>query len=328
MTSKPHAAFNRILALLLISMSLSGCYSLSDIWSGEEETAVSSNIKGPKESSDPRVSAEFVSSLRESSNEQNQKVREFVSEWKTMKPALMRVVALEEDMQFLLQTLNDVNAVGPVYSADNPVLDTNNAIQPDYEQAAPMNLVGTDSLQTRAANSAMPNNTANKFSGTNTAVKAQPAPKRINSLLSNEAEPNLNTTMSQVDNKFSGSSSTNNTANKFQQTALSDNNGNSTSDRCNEYQPTDIGRGSAVHLVSYKTKNLLSSQSAKLTATFSEVLCGKLPVVKEVMVNGSLFYSMRFGPFADKNEARKACSDIKKTGQYCGVTTFDGTQIL
>ena len=254
---------------------------------------------------------------------------EAVEEWEAMKPALMRVVALEQDMQFLLQSMSEVNSVGPVYGPDNNYYaaaqmqdDLSSAPEIKYETSeTKLDFVDGDSLR------------ASKFSSTGN-LASNPVSTKSSSVVAVLPAPKLSALKplatdldNHMDTKFSNQTAANEPAIK-QSTQLATSNLKKSNNGCGNYSSNIIGQGSAVHLVSYKSKQLLLPGSQKLSKTFAEVLCGKMPLVKQVEVNGSTFYSMRFGPFQNKQSALQACSNIKKTGQYCGVTQFDGEKVL
>lgn len=305
----------RIAVALLATCSLSGCYSLSNLWPDalSAEPAKLTNAK-------------FLEAKLVNSSDKQAKLEGFVKEWESVRPALMRVVALEEDMQFLLQSMSDVNDVGPVYSASNPILDVSASIKQEYTEAEVANYVGRKHPKTpEFSQERLQGKSLSGSTNTMSKVKAVPAPKTMatnNQVITQSLTQTQKKTM---DNKFSSKPSNQPARIAQQKTFISELAANYD---CSDFSRQKIGEGNAIHLVSYKSKQRLVSGSEQLTKKFSDVLCGKMPIFKEVIVNGNMFYSMRFGPFINKSEALKACSNIKKTGQYCGVTKFDGAQIL
>lgn len=269
------------------------------------------------------------------SEQQRQNINNFVEEWESLKPAILRVVALEEDMKFLLATMQDIADVGPVYAANQPLIDFEEEQVQSFENAEPIEY---DTAQVLPKNkffnnrnvisNSIQDNTLidDKFSSAAGEVVVLPAPRLLaddSSEMTGMVDVNQ---LSDQDDKFTYPSDYDVQSKMIEQPAkqLADIVGQVDCSLTN----LDIGKGLAIHLVSYKSKNRLLSGSQKLSAQFSDVLCGKTPVFKEVIVDNTKFYSMRFGPYNNKTEAVRACSSIRQTGQYCGITQFDGTQIL
>ncbi len=85
-----------------------------------------------------------------------------------------------------------------------------------------------------------------------------------------------------------------------------------------------LGKGYAIHLASFSNENTANKELKKFVENNSNISCGKVPLIKDVNVNAKQFYSLRLGPFENKNGAVRMCDLVKKTQSYCGITTFDG----
>jgi hypothetical protein len=315
----------KLLVVLNLVVPLSACYSLSNLWSDSDDISnnASLNMKD-------RTHSSFIPPEE---NEKN--IDQFIEEWETVRPALMRVVALEEDMQYLLQSMSEINETAPAFAANEQSFQAV-SLEPQYETATVQNYDdATEFKQDKfSQNTIQSSNTANAEPASN--IKTLAAP-RLTSLDDSIEEKFASQNTTLIDNKFSTQINTIDQTYDTEPKALHSDTSQETfvmnknepfDANCAIFAGNKIGEGNAVHLISYKSKQLLSEGSRKIAKQFSDELCGKMPVFKEVLVNGERFYSMRFGPFVDKDEALTVCSSIKKSGQYCGVTDFDGTQIL
>ena len=86
-------------------------------------------------------------------------------------------------------------------------------------------------------------------------------------------------------------------------------------------QPDETQFG--VHIASFKLSNKLPEGWNKIVKRYPE-LCKKGGVVRNVSINGTTFYSLRVGPYENKQAAKAFCSTLKANSQYCRITHFNG----
>ncbi|MFT6268454.1 MAG: hypothetical protein ACJAVV_001264 [Alphaproteobacteria bacterium] len=82
--------------------------------------------------------------------------------------------------------------------------------------------------------------------------------------------------------------------------------------------------GVGIHLISVKNQNSLSGAADSLMSKFPNELCETTAKIESVSVKGESYYSLRFGPYVDREYALSICSKLKTKGQYCGLAKFSG----
>ncbi|WP_395342092.1 SPOR domain-containing protein [Ningiella sp. W23] len=85
-------------------------------------------------------------------------------------------------------------------------------------------------------------------------------------------------------------------------------------------------RAFAVHLVSMRQAQMLNNAWVSINQQYSNFFPQKTPLAQKVNVKGETYYSLRIGPFS-KNEAGSVCSEIKSSGEYCGVLAYEGENL-
>ena len=237
--------------------------------------------------------------------------------WEEAQPAISRLIELEQDISFLTEQFGNLNPVpdyGSQYnlpggfddSTEQNILGSDNAVRPSF-----------DALSTPAELTKINENDdeqSAKFSAedsslsTNVAVVA-PAKPVMGNNLKQANRSNL------VDNSSGGVDDA-----KFKGGALTP---SSMQGPCNTGNHS-IGDGYAIHLASFKSKKSVMQSWNDFKGKAANITCNKLALNETVNVKGQTFYSLRFGPYASKQEALKTCSAIKTFQNYCGVTSFKG----
>lgn len=78
-----------------------------------------------------------------------------------------------------------------------------------------------------------------------------------------------------------------------------------------------------IHVASYDTIDSLPRGWSESVQRFPD-FCQKGAVIQKVVVKSKEFYSMRVGPYVSRSEAKSICYALKKQKQYCRVTDFTG----
>ncbi|MGJ8631947.1 MAG: SPOR domain-containing protein [Glaciecola sp.] len=78
-----------------------------------------------------------------------------------------------------------------------------------------------------------------------------------------------------------------------------------------------------IHVASFNTLDSLPRGWHDSVQRFPD-FCEKGAVIQKVVVKNKQFYSMRVGPYVSRSEAKSICYALKKQKQYCRVTDFTG----
>lgn len=102
----------------------------------------------------------------------------------------------------------------------------------------------------------------------------------------------------------------------------------------NEISPTGASVGDSVaqvdmpefgiHLVSFKNEERLKRSWMGLEGSFNSRWPGKSPLMQRVAVRGADYYRLIVGPFAGHDNAKAVCDELKRSKQYCSVTSYTG----
>lgn len=82
----------------------------------------------------------------------------------------------------------------------------------------------------------------------------------------------------------------------------------------------------AVHISSFNRADLVVKGWNDAVQTYPE-LCQKSGVIQRIHIKNKLFYSLRVGPYIEKDSAKAFCKQIRANKQYCRVTDFTGQRL-
>lgn len=257
-----------------------------------------------KKPSSVTLKTEQIEDFAEIRNE----IKRYHSEYESMRPALVRLVNLENDLAYVLDQMNEVK-VEPIYTSAS-------------ELPVSLNELDTDATDKNAAFEALKalsndNNVQKPIVGSASPV-LQNAANRVDSKFSGEAEKRnveqLNSeAIESIDKKFKG---LNNDIYVHSDT-------NSNPLPCDAF---DINQGGkyAIHIASYVDINKVRVGWDRFKADAKQLVCNKQALVAQVKVKEKVFHSLRFGPFRTKQEATSKCGLVKNIQSYCGVTVYEG----
>ena len=85
------------------------------------------------------------------------------------------------------------------------------------------------------------------------------------------------------------------------------------------------GTAYGLHLASYRRRDNAYSGWDVLTGAHPDILAGFRPRLASADLPGlGLYYRLKAGPVADRDEAIALCRQIEARGDYCAVMAFDG----
>ena len=282
-----------------MSIYLSGCWSTPlDFFSNEK---VSTNVRN-------QISSPYVDPDRSVDSLDNEKIKEYVQELETMRPQLLKVIEMEQDLSFMIeqiasfssldnkaryiqdfnQSQEELKGIDSGDFSSDPFIVANT---PNDSQDA---LVSTDAGSQNVRLVAAP--TISKFSDVNSATNLKTLPIPTNN--------NATSAVTEVDSKFSQLERKANEPDIIE--ALVE-----TKDQ------------SGIHLVSVSKKSNLPDFWNNMLSKYPDILADKRPLVELVNVNGKQFYSLRVGPYSN-DLAKLECKRLSADGTYCGVVNYQG----
>ena len=310
--------FKRISISILGAILLSGCSLLEDGNYFSQQEPINPNDLN--ESTDSALAA--ISSEQQV-KENRKQIDQLSADWAELVKNVNRVVELDSELSYLLNALQKSEGL-------NSLTSSNLALN-EYSAQVPENDAVTDKLSLSDAMDQLSNQIQSLPSKTNAQIspviqKAKPIltdDGADNTKFSNStgdaeqasASPNKN---SQVGNKFTSIVGPTPvlTSGKFSQAIEPGSN-------CTN-NPKGQNGNVAVHLISLKNQNNISTAADSLMNRFPNELCETSAKIENVSVNGESYYSLRFGPYANREHALSICSKLKAQGQYCGLTKFSG----
>lgn len=84
------------------------------------------------------------------------------------------------------------------------------------------------------------------------------------------------------------------------------------------------GGNIAVHLASFLSKQRAQSAWDDFKKKAVGILCDENALIKEVEVNNKIFLSLRLGPYVDREQALEKCLQIKTLQSYCAISVYEG----
>lgn len=90
---------------------------------------------------------------------------------------------------------------------------------------------------------------------------------------------------------------------------------------------TQANGGIAIHLASFKSKQLAQNSLIDFESMYKDIACNKSAVVKTVVVKNVTYHSARLGPYKNRPDAEAACRAVRSVQSYCAVTAFEGLML-
>lgn len=276
--------------------------------------------------------ASFTNDAKVGKNELNQitkieRIAESLDDWQDMRPALLRLTKLENELTYLLDQLDSSHSQFGT-AVDTPLSNISSDFTVD-------DFITSNSIDSGNKNAQLEVGTA--------APIMQQLNNSVQPQLKNQNESSAQATISNkqiaaMENKFQSSEKS--SSNKFALTPINTEKGQTNSLFVSDKSKTSIANSIqkngpcssvqgkyAMHLVSYSKLSQAPVGWQQLAPIVSPISCGRAPLVQEVTVKGKLFYSLRVGPYDTKSSVKEVCTLLTKEGLYCGVSTYEGESI-
>lgn len=247
-------------------------------------------------------------------------IDEHVAEFKTIKPAIERLIAMENDFKVMVSQIATINNPGVAPESlsqvstyepqSTPVaLDPHNT-QPELEvlyvsdtaqEPEPifaLEPIATPKIQTIENPDSQ--STRQAIEPVVTFQAAEPAFASTPQAIAKKADMPSQPRVAQI-RLFPASSYT----------------------TCAPVDVTSDARKYGIHVASFNTLDSLPRGWHESVERFPD-FCQKGAVIQKVVVKSKQFYSMRVGPYVSRSEAKSICYALKKQKQYCRVTDFTG----
>ena len=339
---------NKIIVLCIACLTVSGCMSTAGEWfsfssnklsqtQGRDENADTTSL-AYQENGKPQSKAMQNTIAIAKVEETDKKLDTLIKEWDAVKSDINRIIELEAELGFIVNELNKQDSLNSLhkenialvqYTPDSmPEVNLGNPIDSDKNFVSPAQEIakGTNTKVGQAApiiNMSNDADVGSKFS-------SQSSNKLVNGLAATTSPDNRleQNEALRMDNKFSQNSDNKQLSSNYQTASIV---GELPSDRINSNEGeasercslSSIDESIGIHLISLKDEKKVNKAANELLSKFSAQLCGAYKV-NNVLVKGERYYSVRFGPYINRQEAQKACSSIRAEGQYCGLADFVG----
>jgi cell division septation protein DedD len=264
-------------------------------------------------SADLRSTEERLNSLEDAANE-----------WQKAKPAINRLTELESDLSFMIEQIDKIET-GPTIENLNAHVIRQNQSGYNAPELAKLDNVSNPSIISNLSFSSQRNLQQR------TQLKSDTFQNVENdkfSLANKNVAPSIGRISAQNASQIEGSNTVDVqpavSLDKFK--GLNNISAVQTQPSCT-MNDIKIGSGYAIHLASFKNKATAVETLKKFYNENSQLVCGKIPVIKDVVVKNQSFYSLRLGPYIDKKDAETSCRQVRRKQSYCGITQFDGGEI-
>lgn len=344
----------KFLVLCIACLTLGGCMSTAGEWFSFSSTELAhsqnndenarTNNRAYQKNGKMQSKAMLNTIANAKVEETDKKLETLIKEWDAVKSDINRIIELEAELGFIvdeltkqdsLNSLHKENIALAQYTPESmPEVNSGDPIRSDRDFAPPeqeRNRENTTIVGQAAAIINMDNviDVGTKFS-------AQASNLALNDPTSaNTSETRLEQNKAmRMDNKFSQNTHTKQGISSYQTASIvgslpSDNlmhnesNSLSTLSTNEGCKLASLDNSIGIHLISLKDEKKVNKAANQLLNKFSALLCGSYKV-NNVVVKGEQYYSVRFGPYTNRQEAQKACSLIRAKGQYCGLADFVG----
>lgn len=253
---------------------------------------------------------------------QNQEIKDkidaHVAEFKTIKPAIDRLIAMESDFKIMVSQIAKINSPSLTSQPESMYVENFDyqkesapvALDPHNNQPTTELLYVSDSLLE-------PEPIIEMAKAEPILAIPQPEPETITVnepiVIDDLPRAPLNEIMDY------GSEQT-------QQLAASSSIRLFPSNRYESCAPVGVksdARKFGIHVASFNSINSLPRGWQESVQRFPD-FCDKGAVVQKVIVKNQQYFSLRVGPYVSRSEAKSICFSLKKQKQYCRVTDFTG----
>jgi hypothetical protein len=313
------------------------------------------------DSKEPKKPSFEQSVFTEAEPRQNAELQNEIEDFKSMKSSLNRLVALESDLNFLLDEMSRFNEKNPVmYQEAEQASARPEQVNSEVVFSADGRTETAAAEQTADGWSRAAENMADKWqsqaSEMNSLRLSRDVSTRAQSRNPSTSQSNTNLSApSNVDNsKFSGSRKVDvaaakpimqvNSQNSRQVQAPSQsqsqkNSGAVDSSKfsygtdpkqiigdvgsCREWK-VDSVKTYSLHLASYKSRKAAEDGWNKLNAKYADIWCETEAKLAKVVVKGTEYLSLRVGGYKSRDKVLQLCSVVKEQGDYCAVSATKG----
>lgn len=238
--------------------------------------------------------------------EMKDKLNEHVEEFKTIKPAIERLIAMESDFKVMVSQIAKINQ-------SNGEQSTEQLISQDFDYAKESPPAVLD-----------PHNTQPEVEVLYVSDTA-PEPEAIIALSSAPLLPEVDSgTTATIPEQFMDMD----TEELVTITAKSSVRlfPPSRFPSCVPLDVTSDARKYGIHVASFNSLESLPRGWDESVQRFPD-FCQKGAVIEKVIVKNQQYYSLRVGPYVSRSEAKSICYSLKKQKQYCRVTAFTGERL-
>ncbi|MFC4699873.1 SPOR domain-containing protein [Glaciecola siphonariae] len=334
---------------------LSACVSLPEMLSFSSDD---NNTNPPSNAFEPAAQGEMQSAIEQADLQETKRiVNGVLEEWQLLKPEINRVIKLESELAYLVDSFNKSSEIDRFVDSDTELLESSSAAElagvvqskEGYGALdAPGELlkifgepVSTNEAGETADNISVPYSQSQPSSelvlGSAQAITKMPSKSIPSQGVNDDKFSSLSDSRStgvsagvnikQVNNSTSLAST-----DKFRDSSVA--NGNVAPRNIAKRNKNSVCQNSllksgsfAIHLSSLSNRANVRGAVNDLSTTFSDILCNKQVKTALVKVNGVDYSSIRFGPYLSEEEATQACSSVRTQGRYCKVTSFTGESI-
>jgi hypothetical protein len=321
-------SFTKVILAALCIMLLSACGSLPDMlsFSSDDELTSAQNS----------ISPETQNAIEQADLRETQRILNgVVEEWQLLKPEINRVIKLEGELVYLVDSFNKSSEIDKFVDSDLELVEGASVAELAGVRASGPTFIGQSNVQSATnIKESVPMTTQKNSSSELLVGRAKALPKipvttKSNAGVSDDKFSSLNANNARSNQTNSAALVANTTqADKFNRQPLvniKQERPASQSGACkNSLSNTGVF---AIHLSSLSQSSNIDGAVSKLSNTFSDILCNKQVKTQLVEVDGVDYSSIRFGPYSSEESATQACSSVRVRGSYCKVTRFTGESI-
>ena len=239
--------------------------------------------------------------------DKKQAIETVIEEWQESKPSIKRLVAMEGDLNTLIDELSVLSSISD--QVDEPVTNKVETISPQNK--------GKDKVTEASSSVAMSNK--NK-------VDEKPEPlatnvtnnqdKKANSKVEAKASNHLIDATVNMPNKSINIASFNEKAenNQFKEPEIK------------QIEKKNTHFSSAIHLATFTTLQQSKQAWLRLNGRFSHHFKGKKPMVNNLNKDGIKLYRLQVGPYSNVN-AEQLCGRLNAQNQHCIVVENEGSYL-
>lgn len=257
-----------------------------------------------------------------STEERLNSLEQEANDWKQAKPAINRLTELESDLSFIIEQIEKIETGPKIENINAHLARINEGPKgaPELFSLLESNKTNTDRPSTsqpkrqqipQVRADMQPNIQNSKFSSSNSTTDSSSRRVLTNNANQFEGNSNVDVQAAAPLAKFQDLNEVSSLG-VHQDCSLSD---------------IEIGKGYAIHLASFKNKAIAVDTLKKFYNENSQIVCGKMPIIEDVVVKSQSFYSLRLGPYLDKKDAEKSCQQVRESQSYCGITNFEGGEV-